>query len=156
MVEGPGRLAGGTLGGVHQHVAEPGPDSFDDMYSDLFVRAFRSASAILRNSAASEDAAAETLARAYAHWPTISGYAPAWVTRVAANLALDNVRRHHVVVAQKATEQDRSLDRLIFEGQLTKLPRRQKEAIMLRYLLDLDETQTARVLGEFGETRSGW
>lgn len=127
-------------------IVEAGSDTFEAMYAALFVRALRTAQAVLRNTAAPEDVAAETLARAYARWPRIAGHAPAWVTRVAANLALDNLRRKPVVVADRVTQGERSLDRLVLESQLAKLPRRQREVLVLRFLLDLSEAETADLL----------
>jgi DNA-directed RNA polymerase specialized sigma24 family protein len=67
---------------------------------------------------------------------------------VAVNLALDVVRRKPVpAVGSAAVVAEPSLDRLVLASQLARLPRRQREAIVLRYLLDLDEEQTARMLG---------
>jgi RNA polymerase sigma factor (sigma-70 family) len=125
---------------------EAGSDTFEAMYTALFTRALRTAQAVLRNTAASEDVAAETLARAYARWSNIAGFAPAWVTRVAANLALDNLRRKQVIVADRVTQGEGSLDRLVLELQLAKLPRRQREVLVLRFLLDLSEAETADLL----------
>ena len=48
------------------------PDGFEEAFDQLFGRAFRVARRILGDDAAAEDVAAETMARAYAHWAKIA------------------------------------------------------------------------------------
>ncbi len=125
----------------------PRRGGFDAAYVRLFVTAQRCSYRILGNRTAAEDVAAETMARAYARWPKIHPYSDAWVTRVAANLALDHLRRRRVAADERPPRDGTSVDRLLLRDELVKLPRRQREAIVLRFLLDLDEQETARALG---------
>jgi RNA polymerase sigma factor (sigma-70 family) len=60
---------------------------------------------------------------------------------------LDGVRLRSVVAERPRAQPDRTVDRLVLQQALRKLPRRQREAIVLRYVLDLDEKETARILG---------
>jgi len=120
---------------------------FDDAYPTLFVRALRSARAVLRDEAAAEDVAAETLARALVRWSTIGPYASAWVTRVSLNLALDVVRRKPRGLPTPEPGSEPLIDHLWLQTELAKLPRQQRVALVLRYILDLDESSTAAVLG---------
>ena len=138
-------LVGGSLDPMTSATTEPG--GFDSAYLGLFVRAQRSALRILGDRDAAEDVAAETLARAFARWPKISSYAGPWVTRVAVNLALDTLRRKPVLGVDTPPAQEGPVDRLILRDELRRLPRRQREAIVMRYLLELDEQETARMLG---------
>jgi RNA polymerase sigma factor (sigma-70 family) len=126
-----------------------GPDTFDSAFVRLFVLAARTARRLLRDEARAEDVAAETLARAFARWSHVEPFAEQWVTRVAVNLALDGLRREarrkEVPPADVSPEDPTS--RLAVEAALARLPRRQREAVVLRYALDLDEATAADVLG---------
>jgi RNA polymerase sigma factor (sigma-70 family) len=121
---------------------------FEDRYEVLYVSALRAARRIVGDRETARDVAAEAVARAYSRWRSVSSHADAWVTRVAVNLALDVVRRKPVPATPSSpTVGEPSLDRVVLAAQLAKLPRRQRETVVLRYLLDLDEQQTAEMLG---------
>lgn len=123
-------------------------ETFEDDFVRLFTLALRTARRILREDAPAEDVAAEALARAYARWTKIEDYADAWVTRVAVNLSLDVLRRARPHLDRDPEEPDRDpLDALIVEAALRRLPRRQREALVARFVLDLDEDDAARLLG---------
>jgi RNA polymerase sigma-70 factor (sigma-E family) len=136
-------------------VSTPAPD-FDTAFRGLFVRAFRVANSVLRDRVEAEDAAAETMARTLVAWRRIadSDYLEAWVARVAANVAVDMVRKRgrslepSAVVVGAGPESDaQSLDRLVLVEALGKLPRRQRDVLVLRYFSDLSEAEIAAVLG---------
>lgn len=122
---------------------------FDDEYPRLYARAYRVAFRILGSRAEAEDAAAESCARAYASWWRVSGYADAWVSRVASNLAIDVVRRRdrECATVDDETPDPRLEQRMDLQRALRKLPRRQREVIVLRYLADLPEDAVAAALG---------
>jgi RNA polymerase sigma factor (sigma-70 family) len=119
----------------------------DDAYESLFLCAFRAAKRVLADRAAAADVASEAVARAFVHWKRVEDYAEPWVTRVAVNLALDVVRRRPVPLFVGRTAAAPTPDRVALAGELARLPRRQREAVVLRFLLDFDEEQTAAVLG---------
>lgn len=128
-----------------------GDDGFEEAFDDLLNRAVRAARRILGDLPASEDVAAEAMARAYAQWPKIKDldYRGAWVARVAANLAIDVTRRRPAwmsATAARSTE-DASVERLAVLAAVRRLPRRQREVIALSYLSDVAEADVARVLG---------
>lgn len=123
------------------------PDDFEAAYPELFVRAMRAGRRIVGDRGEAEDIAAETMARAFARWPRIRGYAPAWVVRVASNLALDAVRRRPAGPPPPEPAPDRAAERLVTYDELRRLPRRQRQALVLRFVLDLDEQEAAAVLG---------
>jgi RNA polymerase sigma factor (sigma-70 family) len=138
---------GDRLVNVTPNEANSTAEGFEFAFPELFVRARRCSFRVLRNTEAAEDVAAETMARAYARWSKVCSYADAWVTRVAVNLSLDSVRSRSAVADTPRARPDRTVDRLVLQHELRKLPRRQREAIVLRYVLDLDEKETARILG---------
>lgn len=121
---------------------------FEDRYEELYVSALRAARRVVGDRETARDVAAEAMARAYSRWRAVESHGVAWVTRVAVNLALDVVRRKPgPAVGVRLTVGEPSLERLMLAAELAKLPRRQREAVVLRYLLDLDEQQTAEMLG---------
>ncbi|MEQ7007895.1 sigma-70 family RNA polymerase sigma factor [Actinopolymorpha sp. B17G11] len=140
--------------------------SFTGAFPDLFPRAVRLARRILTDQASAEDVAAEALTRAYAAWDRINtsaGHRTAWVLRVTTNLAIDVVRRRanleRVTEAspfeletlgsspRQVDEQDAATTRLVLIDAMRGLPRRQQEAITLRYLAGLSQVETAQALG---------
>jgi RNA polymerase sigma-70 factor (ECF subfamily) len=102
--------------------------------------------------AAAEDAVAEALARAWEH--TDRGRSidslPAWVTRVALNLSKSRLRRLRVEARHRGTVETvpgPTSDRVDVGRALDGLPRREREATVLRYYLDLDVAGIATTLG---------
>ena len=133
--------------------AEP-PSGFEDRLDDLYSCASRAALRILRNQDDAADIGREAVVRAYVHWKRIESYAEPWVTRVAANLAISEVRRRRrageigvSVPAQPVPLDDVSVDRIALTRAISTLSKRQREVITLRYLLDLPEAEVAQTLG---------
>jgi RNA polymerase sigma-70 factor (ECF subfamily) len=104
--------------------------------------------------AAAEDAVQEAVARAWERsqrGESIDSL-PAWVTRVAVNLTHSRWRRARVEARGRerlgtipaAADAD---DRIDVERALATLPRRQREATVLRYYLGLDVAEVACALG---------
>ena len=123
---------------------------FDAAFWPLFLAAFRAAHRILGDRHAAEDVAADAVARAHVHWRRIGGkhYREAWVVRVATNRALDVCRRNPPAVpaAAPAAFDDDAAMRLSLFGALHGLPRRQREAVVLRFLVGLSVADVADVL----------
>jgi RNA polymerase sigma factor (sigma-70 family) len=123
---------------------------FEDHFDHLAVLAHRVAYRILGSSEDAEEIAQETLARAYVRWSRVAGYAEPWVARVATNLALGRWRKARSGrtgdVAVVTDGGDAAL-RVDLVELLRKLPRRQREVVVLRYLADRSEQETADALG---------
>jgi RNA polymerase sigma-70 factor (ECF subfamily) len=87
-------------------------------------------------------------------WCKVSRYAEAWVTRVAVNRAIDLTRKRVPPAQQPPVplDDESSVSRLTLIEAMRRLPRRQREVVALRYLLDLSEAETARTLGIGPET----
>jgi len=124
--------------------------SFADRFEELHRVAYRAAYAVLGRRADAEDCAQEALARALVRWRTVHGYAPAWVARVATNQAIDRARRAARMASASAPAaaadpmSDRRRDLVVA---LQALPKRQREAVALRYLADLPEADAASAMG---------
>jgi RNA polymerase sigma-70 factor (ECF subfamily) len=124
---------------------------FDAVFDRLFPEAARLAFRIVGERAAAEDVAAEAFARALARWETVGRlpYREAWVLRVAINLAVDTMRRKRPRQerGQRPDITEIATLRIALAHALGTLPRRQREAIGLRYLSDLTDQEVADVLG---------
>lgn len=129
-------------------------DAFISEFEELFRIAYRSAYAILGDRGDAEDCAQESLARAMVRWGRIEPYGRAWVARVSTNLALDRTRKRKrsVLGGEQHGDEGGHVDDYAERRQelaqaLRNLPRRQREAVVLRHLADLSEADTAAVLG---------
>jgi RNA polymerase sigma factor (sigma-70 family) len=140
-----------AFGGVT--VGQPGSLAFTDAYPRLFNEAYRVAYRLLGDRTEAEDVAAETCARAYSRWRSVADYAEPWCVRVAANQALDLLRSRARAAKRGRVERTArdesvvSIERLDLFAALSALPRRQREVVVLRYLGDQSEEQTASLLG---------
>jgi len=144
-----GNVATG-MRGTEARVRSDAP-RFEDEFDRLFGRAFAVARRLTGDPAAAEDIAAEALARTYARWHRVRSfeYRDAWVARVATNLAIDAARRRRIDPAalNTADPSDATVLRLALVEALSHLPRRQREAVALRYLADLSVDDVAVSLG---------
>jgi RNA polymerase sigma factor (sigma-70 family) len=128
------------------------PDAFEEAFDGLFVRAFRVARRILGDPTTAEDVAAETMARAFAHWRKIGDqpWREGWVVRVATNLSLDIARSRNrmtdAAMREEAREDDDVAVRLALVEAMARLPKRQREVVALRHLAGLSEQETAAAL----------
>ncbi len=124
---------------------------YDDRFDHLAVLAHRVAFRIVGDRRDAEDVAQEALARAYVRWRRVSAYDEAWVTRVAANLAIGVVRRRRATpeLAERRTNDHAAatVERAALVAALESLPPRQREVVVLRHLADLPEAEVARQLG---------
>jgi RNA polymerase sigma factor (sigma-70 family) len=129
----------------------PRDDAFEQAYDALFARAASLAYRMLGDPAAAEDVAAEALARAFARWPRVAAlpYRDGWVLKVATNLAIDVMRRRRAVpaAAHGADAEEAAVLRMALVAALRALPRRQREAVALRYLSGLTDAEVAQSLG---------
>jgi RNA polymerase sigma-70 factor (sigma-E family) len=128
-------------------------DGFEEAFDALFAAARRIAMRLVGNGAEADDVAAEALARAYARWPKVRDldYRDAWVMRVTANVALDVLRRARrplpLPTVSDFDPADAAITRIALAQALRRLPRRQRDVVVLRYLADLSEADVAESLG---------
>ena len=117
----------------------------------------RLAYALTGDQGHAEDVAQTAFARAYASWPRVSraGNPEAYVRRIVINENLNRFRKHRVAerltgmlpesVTPDATRE--SDDRSALIAALQQLGPRQRAVVVLRYWLDLSETEVATALG---------
>jgi len=129
--------------------AEPG---FVEAFDGLYARAYQQAYKLLGNREEAEDLAQEACARACLRWHRLEN-PDAWVVRVTTNLAFDRFRRlrsaaRHSWLERPATATAAATEpHLELYRALARLPKRQRDAVALRYLADFSEAQTAAALG---------
>ncbi len=126
-------------------------ESFAAAAPSLFSVAYRVGFRLLGTREDAQDVAQEALARALVRWSAVGSYADAWVARTATNLALDLHRRRRLRRGQRdlGSQPASSVhaDRLDLLTAVGRLPRRQRDAVVLRYLADMDEASVASVMG---------
>ena len=129
------------------------PESFTASFAGLYSSAFQAAYRLLGSRQEAEDVAQEACARACLRWNKLARYGTPkpWVVRVATNLAIDQYRRRqraqatdHVVPAAVEPIDARRVD---LHRALSRLTRRQRDVVVLRYIADLSEADTAEALG---------
>ncbi len=127
-----------------------GVPSFEGEFDRLFGRAYSVARRLTADASLAEDIAAEPLARTYVHWVRVRSYEyrDAWVARVATNLSIKATRRRPLIGAPAPHDpNDALVTRLALVDALGRLPRRQREAVALRYLADFSVDDVAQTLG---------
>lgn len=125
--------------------------TYDEHFDGLYRISYRVAYRILGSSAEAEDVAQETMAKAYSRWWRIRPDAARWVSRVSANNAIDVWRKRsktdllpHDLV--RAHDGEPVLERLALVDALSRLSRRQREVVVLRYLAGYPEADVAEIL----------
>jgi RNA polymerase sigma-70 factor (sigma-E family) len=128
-----------------------GEREFEADFDRLLGRAYRHAQRMVGDPTLAEDLAAEALTRTYVHWPRIRKYdhLDAWVLRVVTNLAIDAFAKKRVPVdtAPPIAPEDAAVLRVTLAQALRSLPPRQRDAVVLRYLVDMSEADVAQALG---------
>jgi RNA polymerase sigma factor (sigma-70 family) len=126
---------------------------FDEMFPDLFRAAYRVAFRLLGSREDASDCAQEACARACARWEKLAraGSPLPWVVRVSGNVAIDRWRRHKTAATAALGRGDAQAgpdaDRVDLQRALEGLSRRQREVVVLRYVADISEADTAVLLG---------
>lgn len=126
--------------------------SFDRRFDELFALAMRPAWRLLGDRQEAENVAAEALARALVRWNhlAVSPTLPGWIVTVSTNLAIGHLRKASRAPLRPMTEVSEPVavaDHVDLVDALLTLPRRQREALALRYFLDLSEADIAGQMG---------
>jgi RNA polymerase sigma-70 factor (sigma-E family) len=127
--------------------------SFARFYPDAYDEVYRALALTLRNPELTADAVQEALARAYARWDQVSGYAnpTGWVYRVALNWARSRWRRlaRETLTRRLPERQAPALPPPAHPGvarALPALPRGKRAVVVLRLYLDWPVAEVASAL----------
>lgn len=130
----------------------PASVEFGEFYESARNRVYRAVVLATRQPDRAEDATAEAFARALARWERLAQHPnpTAWVVRTALNSFRSGWRiwrleTNAMPPLLAAPDERRSVDPFLLR-QLWRLPRRQREVVALRILLDLDARETAGTL----------
>lgn len=116
----------------------------------LYRAGFGMARRLGQDEATSTDLAQEAVVRAMADWERVRDRAVPWVNRVVTNLVIDDWRRRHRVarlLRRPVTHESTGEVSLDLVQALGQLPRRQRESVVFRYLMDLSQEDTANAMG---------
>jgi RNA polymerase sigma-70 factor (sigma-E family) len=127
---------------------------FEAFFRAVFPKAVGVARRVTGEHGAAEDAAIEAMAKAHVRWERIGPeqWRERWVLRVAVNEAIRRLpratggARDDVQRAQGSDPADEVVLRQALSAALQRLPRRQREVVVLRYLVGLSEAQVAEAL----------
>jgi RNA polymerase sigma factor (sigma-70 family) len=131
------------------------PEPYEVYFGRMLPRVVAAGRRLLGREEA-EDVAVEALARAYVDWERLRGlpHRDAWTFRVAANLAYDQLRREtraerrQLPPAPAAVEPDGRVElRRSLVPVLRRLPTRQREVLVLGYVVGLTHGEIAAALG---------
>lgn len=125
--------------------------SFEEAFDELWDRAYALAHRLLGSREAAEDVAAEALARTWLHWSKVGAlpWRDGWVLRTTTNLVTDSLRRRPRFAAARAgrdVAEEVVLRQALLQA-LARLPKRQRQVVVLRHLCDLSEADAAAALG---------
>lgn len=136
-----------------------GHDEFRAFYERLQPRAVAAATRLVQNRQLAEDIAAESFARAFASWSRVRKHPnpDAWLLRVVGNVSIDQIRREsrrpelesrsstgHIAADPVGERTELQID---LTDALHRLSGRQRDVVVMRYLIDLSEEETAAGLG---------
>jgi len=129
----------------------PDPTSFEAFYAANRDRVYRVISLALPAEADPAEATSEAFVRAYMRWRRVRAHPNpvGWVVTTALNYQRSRWRRARLSVdpaPSSAPPPTEPLEPAIVR-ELRRLPRRQREVVVLRLLCDLSTEQTASVLG---------
>lgn len=123
---------------------------FDAAYPLLLSAADYAISRFFRYDASLiDDAVTETMTRAYEHWEQVRRHVDAigWLARCAKDVCLEQLcadveRQEPSTIGSEAENMSVTIFRT-----LDRLPKRQRDVAVLRYMMDCDEATTAAAMG---------
>jgi RNA polymerase sigma-70 factor (ECF subfamily) len=132
-----------------------GRGSFDEFYAGAVGRLVGQLFPVTGDLHEAEEVVQEAFTRAAARWQRLRDYdlPEAWVRRVAINLAADrarNLRRRARAMRRLQTPPEAlpaSVEALALAEALRTLPIRQRQVLVLHYLVDLQVEEIAQTLG---------
>lgn len=126
-------------------------DEFADFYSASFPRVSAAVRAFCGDTEVAQEATQEAFARAYSRWPRLkeTSWAYGWVTTTALNLSKRHFRQRarRPAPGGAAGSAGPMTDRLDLLAALRSLPERQRQAVVLHYLMDCRVATVAELMG---------
>ena len=129
--------------------AQPLALTFDDFYRAEFPRVYRAAWLLAHHDEDALDATQEAFGRAFARWRRLRRHewAVGWVITTALNILRRRGRSQPPGHAEPQRAEEPTADAVDLQRALRRLPRRQREAIVLFYVADLSTHGVADLMG---------
>ncbi len=125
--------------------------SFDERFEELWTLAYRVAYRVGGDRELARDIAQEAAFRVARRWSRAEAHAPALTAKIAGDLAIDAWRRNRRRMSPSTGEAPQTgiaiEERSELVDALRRLPARQRQTVVLRYVADLSEADTAAALG---------
>jgi RNA polymerase sigma-70 factor (ECF subfamily) len=123
--------------------------TFDDFYRSEFTRVYRAAWLLARHDEDALDATQEAFGRAYARWRRLSRHewATGWVITTALNILKRRPGPASGPHGPSSPAREPTPDAIDLQRALQRLPRRQREAVVLFYVGDLTIHVAADLMG---------
>jgi RNA polymerase sigma-70 factor (ECF subfamily) len=126
--------------------------AFRELYAEAFPTVYRVAYRFSGRREAAEDAAQEAFARAFERWGRLGGepWVVGWIITTALNVVRRAARRTPEVSggAEDRPSSQHDVDAAVdLWRAIRELPRRQSEAVVLYYIVDLPVARVADVMG---------
>ena len=127
----------------------PDAAAFEAFYAENLARIVRACLLVTLDPAAAEDVAAEAFARLWSKWGSIHGpdHAGGFVFKTAMRLCRRRVRRTDPPVGRPIDEAEAVVRRADVFDALSKLPVRQRQAVVLRDWAGFETSEVARMMG---------
>jgi RNA polymerase sigma-70 factor (ECF subfamily) len=131
------------------------PERFEAFYREEYPAVVALVYGLIGSAWAAEDLAQEAFLRAHNDWTRVGGMAApsAWVRRVALNLAVSRYRKLRSEAAAKVrlrpdvtSLQPPTAESQAFWQEVRRLPRRQSQVLVLRYIDELSVAEIAKIL----------
>jgi RNA polymerase sigma-70 factor (ECF subfamily) len=128
------------------------PDDFTVRFAGLYSSAFQVAYRLIGDRDEADDVAQEACVRACLRWDRLTkhGIQRPWIVRKATDLAIRRYKRRQreAVTEPGSTAAVEEVDdrRAAVHRALSKLPRRRRRAVVLRYIAELSEDDAADAL----------
>ena len=121
---------------------------FVELYEREHERVFQVTFALCRNRGLAEDATQEAFARALERWARLRDrpWVGGWVMSTALNASRGMLRRRPYAFSPRTDSSDPESATELWDV-VRRLPRRQREAVVLHYVVDLSVSETAAVMG---------
>jgi RNA polymerase sigma-70 factor (ECF subfamily) len=126
------------------------PPDFADCYASHFGAIAGQLAVYLGSVDEAQEVTQEAFTRAWSRWGRIARYddPPAWVRRVAWNLATSRIRRMRTALRHRQSQRPESVagpgpERVALETALAALPPDQRRAVVLHYLVGLPVAEIA-------------
>ena len=126
--------------------------SFEAFYGQSWSKVYRAVALMTRDRDLANEAVDEAMVRAYENWKSVSKMSnpEGWVYRVAVNWARSRLRRRSLwrkLIPGTGVIHDPEVPDPVIVEAIRKLPAGHREVVVLRFLLDMSEADTAEALG---------